>query len=70
MPDKELRAALVGAGMISLYHLRAWEAVAGARVVAVCDTDRAKAEARAREFGIVRTYDDPRRLFADGGFEF
>jgi predicted dehydrogenase len=69
MPDKELRAALVGAGMISLYHLRAWEAVAGARVVAVCDTDRAKAEARAREFGIVRIYDDPRRLFADGGFE-
>jgi predicted dehydrogenase len=69
MPDKELRAALVGAGMISLYHLRAWEAVAGARVVAVCDTDRAKAEARAREFGIVRTYDDPRWLFADGGFE-
>jgi predicted dehydrogenase len=69
MPDSDLRAALIGAGMISLYHLRAWEAVAGARVVAVCDTDRAKAEARAREFGIDRVYDDPARLFSDGGFE-
>jgi len=69
MPDSELRAALIGTGMISLYHLRAWEAVAGARVVAVCDTDRAKAEARAREFGIDRVYDDPARLFSDGGFE-
>ncbi|HVL70483.1 MAG TPA: Gfo/Idh/MocA family oxidoreductase [Beijerinckiaceae bacterium] len=61
-------AALIGCGMISLYHLRAWQA-AGVPVVAVCDTDRAKAEGRAREFGIARVYDDPARLFADGGFE-
>jgi predicted dehydrogenase len=69
MAEGDLRAALLGAGMISLYHLRAWEAVYGARIVAVCDTDRVKAEERAREFGIERVYDDPERLFADGGFE-
>jgi predicted dehydrogenase len=69
MAEGDLRAALLGAGMISLYHLRAWEAVSGARIVAVCDTDRVKAEERAREFGIERVYDDPERLFADGGFE-
>ena len=69
MAEGHLRAALLGAGMISLYHLRAWEAVSGARIVAVCDTDRAKAEERAREFGIERVYDDPARLFSDGGFE-
>ncbi len=63
-----LRAALVGAGMISLYHLRAWAAV-GAPVVAVCDVDRDKAEARAQEFGIERVYSDPAALFAAGGFE-
>jgi len=62
------RAALVGAGMISLYHLRAWGA-SGVPVVAVCDLDRDKAEARAAEFGIDRVYDDPAALFADGGFE-
>ena len=28
-----------------------------------------RAEARAKEFGIDRVYDDPAELFADGGFE-
>jgi predicted dehydrogenase len=68
MSDAPLRAALFGAGMISLYHLRAWQA-AGVPVVAVCDPDREKAEARASEFGIGRVYDDAAALFADGGFE-
>ncbi len=68
MTETPIRAALVGAGMISLYHLRAW-AKAGVEIVAVCDLDRGKAEARAKEFGIGRVYDDPARLFADGGFE-
>ena len=60
--------ALIGAGMISLYHLRAWQGV-GAPVVAVCDVDRDKAAARAAEFGIQWVYDDPAALFGDGGFE-
>ncbi len=64
----QLRAALVGTGMISLYHLRAWQA-AGVPVVVVCDTDPAKAEARAKEFGIDRVYSDPAEMFADGGFD-
>ncbi|HEX2556457.1 MAG TPA: Gfo/Idh/MocA family oxidoreductase [Microvirga sp.] len=65
----ELRAGLVGAGMISLYHLRAWQAVAGARIVAICDVDEGRARARAAEFGIERVYSDPARMFAEGGFE-
>jgi predicted dehydrogenase len=64
-----MRAALVGAGMISLYHLRAWEAASGVDIVAICDIDRDKAEARAREFGIERAYNDPEKLFTDGGFD-
>lgn len=62
------RVALVGAGLISLYHLRAWRN-AGVEIVAVCDIDRAKAEARAVEFGILRVHDDPAELFREGGFE-
>ncbi|WP_340118212.1 Gfo/Idh/MocA family oxidoreductase [Pelagibius sp. 7325] len=68
MANIPLRAALLGAGMISLYHLRAWQA-AGVPVVAVCDSDRGRAEERAREFGIERIYSDAAALFADGGFE-
>jgi predicted dehydrogenase len=63
-----LRVALVGAGLISLYHLRAWVA-AGAEIVAICDTDRAKARARATEFGVGRVHDDPAELFRAGGFD-
>ena len=63
-----LRVALVGCGMISLYHLRAWRA-AGAELVALCDTDIAKARARAAEFGVARVHDDPAELFAQGGFD-
>ncbi len=62
------RVAVVGCGLISLYHLRAWQAV-GAEVVAVCDTDRDKAEGRAAEFGVPRIYDDAEKMFAEGGFE-
>lgn len=65
---KSLKAALVGTGMISLFHLRAWQA-AGVPILAVCDVDRDKAEARAKEFGIERVYTDPAAMFADGGFE-
>jgi predicted dehydrogenase len=68
MAEAPLRAALLGAGMISLYHLRAWRA-AGVPVVAVCDPDRARAEERARECGVDRVYTDASDLFDDGGFE-
>lgn len=63
-----IRVALVGAGLISLYHLRAWRN-AGVPVVAVCDVDRARAQARADEFGVERVYDDPEALLRDGGFD-
>ena len=63
-----LRIALVGCGLISLYHLRAWQA-AGAEIVAVCDLDLSKARARAAEFGIARVHADASEMFSEGGFE-
>jgi len=68
MDDGQMRVALIGAGMISLYHLRAWQA-AGIPVVAICDVDRQKAAERAAEFGIKRVYEIPAKMFEDGGFE-
>lgn len=63
------RVALLGCGLISTYHLRAWQK-AGVEVVAVCDPDLARAQAKAREFGIGRVHADPADLFDDGGFTF
>ncbi len=53
-----LRAALIGCGHISVRHLPAWQATPDAELVAVCDLDLARAEERAREFGIAKAYDN------------
>src|SRR5262245_31258893 len=53
-----LRAALIGCGHISARHVPAWQASTDAELVAVCDLDLARAEARAAEFGIARAYDN------------
>lgn len=58
MTENDLRVAVAGVGMISLYHLRAWQEMEGAEVVAVCDIDGSKAEERAQEFGIEAVYTD------------
>ncbi len=59
-----IRVALAGAGMISHYHLIAWRNAGPSRVklVAIYDPDRARAEARAREFGIPKVYDKPEAM--------
>lgn len=62
------RAALLGAGMISTFHLRGWRA-AGIPVVAVCDPVPGRAAAQAAAFGIGRVYTEAEQMFADGGFE-
>ncbi|MBS4045560.1 MAG: Gfo/Idh/MocA family oxidoreductase [Alphaproteobacteria bacterium] len=68
MKNGKQRVALIGCGLISLYHLRAWQSV-GAEIVAVCDLDRGKAEARAAEFGVTRIYANAIDMFTHGGFD-
>ncbi|MFN8635389.1 MAG: Gfo/Idh/MocA family oxidoreductase [Chloroflexota bacterium] len=53
-----LRAALIGCGHISARHGPAWQASPDGSLVAICDLNRARAEERAREFGIERVYDN------------
>ena len=56
---RRLRIGLIGAGDMSRYHLAAWAKVPEATVVAISDRTRERAESRAREFGIARTFADP-----------
>ncbi|MEM9358000.1 MAG: Gfo/Idh/MocA family oxidoreductase [Pseudomonadota bacterium] len=56
--NRKLRVGLAGAGMISLYHMRGWEVVEGADVVAVCDPVIDSAQMRASEFGIDAVFED------------
>jgi predicted dehydrogenase len=56
---RPLKIALAGAGMISWFHLVGWRNLgARVRLVAVCDPDLSRAEARAKEFGIEAVFQD------------
>lgn len=62
---RPLRIALVGCGHISAAHLRAWQQVPDARVVALCDRARAALDARRAEFGIDAGYESLAQLLAE-----
>ncbi|WP_061931308.1 Gfo/Idh/MocA family protein [Aureimonas sp. AU22] len=62
--SNDLRIGVAGAGAISRFHLAGWAAAEGAVVVAICDPDRAKAEAAAAEFGIGAVYTDVGEMLA------
>lgn len=68
MTDK--RFALFGAGFWAGYQLAGWGEVVGAKCVAVCDPDRAKAEALTRRFGVSAVYTDPAEVYRAGGLDF
>ena len=53
-----LKVAVAGAGFWSSFQVAAWRELKGARCVAVCDRDRAKAEALAVARSVPRSYGD------------
>jgi predicted dehydrogenase/nucleoside-diphosphate-sugar epimerase len=52
MSTRETRVALVGAGYVSAYHIRALQTLPHIRIVGVVDTSMERAHALARRFGI------------------
>jgi predicted dehydrogenase len=50
-PPREIRCAVIGAGHFGAFHARKYAKLPGARLVAVVDADRARAEAVARPLG-------------------
>ncbi|MEM7693733.1 MAG: Gfo/Idh/MocA family oxidoreductase [Pseudomonadota bacterium] len=58
------RGALIGCGFFARNHMHGWADAPGARIVAVCDLDPAKAERFAADFGIPRAYTDAAEMLA------
>ncbi len=56
--SETLRGVAVGAGYFSRFHYDAWPRVSGARLVAVCDLDRPRAEAIAQQLHLANVYTD------------
>ncbi len=52
-----LRAAIVGAGLISDIHLSGVQRVDGVEIVGIADTDRVRATRKAAQYGVSATFD-------------
>ena len=67
-----MRGAVIGCGFFAQNHLNAWASLKGEGIelTAVCDQDRAKAEAAARAFGVPKAYDDAERLISEERLDF
>jgi nucleoside-diphosphate-sugar epimerase/predicted dehydrogenase len=64
MSQQSVDVALVGAGYISDYHLKALRALPGVRVVAVCDVNEGRAQRWAQGRGIPHAYGDLGKMLA------
>lgn len=62
---KPLGVAITGCGRISDLHQLGYRGQAEARIVAVCDTNRRRAAAKAKAWGAERVYTDYQALLAD-----
>ncbi len=60
-----IRTVVIGAGNIGKTHSRVYQANPLADLVAICDMDRARADAAAKEFGIKAYYDVEELLRAE-----
>lgn len=66
----DLNGALIGCGFFAVNQMHAWQDVAGAKIVAICDRDPQRLKIVGDQFGIERRHSDAAQMFADGGFDF
>ncbi len=67
---KPAKLAVIGVGFWAKFQIPAWREVQGAQLVALCDRDRAKAEAAAQEFGVPKVYGDAEELLRSEPLDF
>jgi len=60
-----VRVGIVGCGRISVLHEMGYRGRNDARIVAVCDTNKGRAQERAKAWGVSKVYTDYEDLLAD-----
>jgi predicted dehydrogenase len=65
MTMETIRAAIVGCGRISDLHQLGYRGRDDARIVAVCDSDRERAQAKATPWGVQKVYTDYEQVLSD-----
>ena len=69
MEGKKHRFGVVGAGLWGQAHAEVYATHPWAELAAVCDSDRARAEALAKRHGAARVYTDYRQMVKDPGID-
>ncbi len=64
MAQSTLKVVTIGAGYFARFHHDAWSRAPQATLAAICDIDRDKAGAAAKEVGVPTVYDDPEEMLA------
>jgi len=60
-----IKIGIIGTGVISQLHLQAYEKIAGAEVIALCDLDESMLRKKAENWNINKTYADVNDLLND-----
>lgn len=66
--DRPLRAGVVGVGGISQHHAAGYR-LAGCTLAAICDVDADMLRAKARDWGVERTYTSAEAMFAEADLD-
>jgi len=65
----KIKIACIGAGYFARFHVEAWKRLSTIDLVAICDKDKAKANALAQEFEIAEVYTDADELLKKVTFD-
>jgi predicted dehydrogenase len=70
-PKSPLRGAVIGCGMVSEFHLRAWQRIPQVEIAALCDLQIERANLRAKQFApATRTYSSVESLLESEPLDF
>lgn len=67
--SKKVKVGIIGVGTIGTVHANAYKKVVDAEIVAICDVLPDRLAAKAKEFGVDKTYADYHALLADPGVD-
>ena len=65
-----MKGALIGCGFFAQNHLHAWRDVAGAEIIALCDTDTDRLQSTSDAFEIPQTYTNATELLTRNDLDF
>ena len=65
-----LRGGLIGCGFFARNHMHGWSEVEGVEIAAICDSDQARTNAFAANFGVANSYNDAEAMLKTESLDF